>query len=90
MIKRYKHPYSEVVIHKTGNSDNGEPKWYVQDGEESEWGPESTEINLRIVSYWMMQVEIAELQNKIDSLTEWAEQVRHHDFEEYYKEYVQE
>lgn len=90
MIKSYKHPYSEVVIHKVGDSTNGEPLWYVQVGEESEWGGVCTERKLRMLAYWMMQGEINGLQNKIDSLSEWSDQVRYHDFEEYYKEYVQE
>lgn len=46
MIKSYKHPYSEVVIHKVGDSDNYEPMWYVQDDEESEWGEVYTEKKL--------------------------------------------
>lgn len=90
MITSYKHPESEVIIHKVGGGDTDiyEPDWYVQDNEESEWGQKCTEREVRMIAYWAMQVEITALQNKIDSLTEWADQVKYHDFEQYFEEYV--
>ena len=91
MITSYKHPESEVIIHKADGSDaliGNEPEWYVQDGEEDGWGKTCTESEARILAYWAMQVEITVLQNKIDSLREWADEVKNHDFETYFEEYV--
>lgn len=91
MITSYKHPESEVILHKVGGSreDIYEPHWYVHNSEDDDWSQKYTEREARLIAYWAMQVEITVLQNKIDSLTEWADQVKHHDFEEYFKEYVQ-
>ncbi len=85
-MKRYKHPFSDVILLDAENSCS---IWYVLCGDSEDVNPLS-KTSARLVTKHAVLVEVAELRNKMNALQYWADALSTDDFEEYYKEYVQE
>jgi hypothetical protein len=79
----YQYRHSRVCIANEGED------WFVICGD-GEGNTPHSKLSARLIARHAVLTEVAELNNRATSLREWADALSEDDFEEYYKEYVQE
>lgn len=86
----YQHRYSNVCLVRVDNEDSeGGEDWFVICGDGEENLPYSKK-SARLIAKHAVLTEVALLRNKVNALQDWADALSTDDFEEYYKEYIQE